>query len=102
MWVVQPPSPHWHGLGQDSALLPGEQLFRGHWCNRVMTYHFGNHLMVLTTCLIPIDGFVDPARNVRELDRLPEQSSLLGDLQLDLDLLLWKIITEKGKSMIIF
>ena len=50
--------------------------------------------------LVALDGLMDPALNVAELDRFPEKSGLLRDLQLDLDFLFGKVITEKRLNIV--
>ena len=52
--------------------------------------------------LVALDGLMDPALNVAELDRFPEKSGLLRDLQLDLDFLFGKVITEKRLNIVSF
>ena len=43
-WLAQLPSPHRHRLGSNLYLLPGGHLLCGHWCYRVVLYHFGKQL----------------------------------------------------------
>ena len=42
-WVIPVPFPQQLGLGLHQALIPGVYLLHGHWCYRVMSYHFGKH-----------------------------------------------------------
>ena len=50
--------------------------------------------------LVALDGLMDPALNVAELDRFPEKSGFLRDLQLDLDFLFGKVVTEKKWNIV--
>ena len=48
-WVVLPPSLPWVGPGLYPVLFPEVKQFRGHWCYKVVSYHFGKLLSGQTT-----------------------------------------------------
>lgn len=77
-----------------------------------MFWHFRGHLnasvnRVLVDIVIPNSGIgwdslIDPGWNIREIDRLIQETGFLRDLQFDFDFFLGNVVARKSVTTLIF